>query len=184
MTMTGSFEPYDRIENGLKTRGFTGIEGMDSMGECHKNEKHYILRTDGLIIYSDVPFWTDHRDDPNVRYEIWAQEKYEGDDTPVFTFKALDKIMKERVLPNKYVDPKTVKIVDHVNNGQKVHFQYFRDDEFWYKTDAGLMFPVSLKEAQAGKATFLAEDKALYFMRWIKKYVQASQTESERPHES
>ena len=76
-----------------------------------------------------------------------------------------------------YVDPKTVVIKEHVRKGQMVHFQYFRDNEFWYKTDAGLLFPISLKEAQTGRATFLASDKAIYFMRWIKRYVEACKRE-------
>ena len=56
-----------------------------------------------------------------------------------------------------------------------VHFQYFRDNEFWYKTDKGLLFPISLEEAQAGRATFLASDKAIYYMRWIKRYIESCQ---------
>lgn len=82
------------------------------------------------------------------------------------------------VLLPRYVDPKTVVIKEHVNQGQKVTFQYFRDDEFWYKTDKGMLFPVSLKEAQAGRATFLAQDKAIYFMRWIKRYIEACKAET------
>jgi hypothetical protein len=57
-------------------------------------------------------------------------------------------------MQHKYIDPKTVVIKEHVKEGQMVHFQYFRDDEFWYKTDAGLLFPISLMEAQTGRATF------------------------------
>ena len=76
-----------------------------------------------------------------------------------------------------YVDPKTVVIKEHVNQGQMVHFQYFRDEEFWYQTDKGLLFPVSLKEALAGRATFLAHDKAIYYMRWIRRYVAACKEE-------
>jgi hypothetical protein len=33
----------------------------------------------------------------------------------------------------KYVDPKTVVIKEHVNQAQMVHFEYFRDEEFWYR---------------------------------------------------
>ena len=88
----------EELEAGLAARGFTGMEGMDSMGKCHKDEKHFILRTDGLIIYSDVPFWTNHRHDPNVRYEMWPQEDYSDeyytDPNPVFTWEALDKIIQ------------------------------------------------------------------------------------------
>jgi hypothetical protein len=52
--------------------------------------------------------------------------------------------------------------------GQQVHFQYYRDNELWYKTDSGFIFPVPLGEA--GTATFSREDKAIYFMRYIRKY--------------
>ena len=89
--------------------------------------------------------------------------------------------MENRILESKlkrYVDPKTVVIKEHVNQGQKVHFQYFRDSEFWYRTDKGLLFPVSLAEAQVGHATFLADDKAIYFMRWIRRYIELCKKES------
>ena len=73
----------------------------------------------------------------------------------------------------KYTDPKNVNIKEHVNQGQMVHFEYFRDEEFWYRTDKGLLFPISLKEASSGRATFLAHAKAIYYMRWIKRYIAA-----------
>lgn len=79
--------------------------------------------------------------------------------------------MIERKLPSPFVDPKAADVKEHVNRGQQAHFQYFRDDEFWYKTDAGLLFPIPLEEARTGRATFLASEKAIYFMRWIRKYV-------------
>ena len=79
--------------------------------------------------------------------------------------------MQQNQLTPRYVDPKTVVIKEHVKQGKMVHFQYFRDDEFWYKTDEGLLFPISLKEAQTGRGTFLASDKAIYYMRWIERYV-------------
>ena len=77
-----------------------------------------------------------------------------------------------------YVDPKTVVIKEHVAKGEMVHFEYFRDEEFWYRTDKGLLFPISLKEALTGRATFLAHDKAIYFMRWIRRYVAACKQEA------
>ena len=86
--------------------------------------------------------------------------------------------MQQNELVPTYVDPKTVVIKEHVNLEQTVHFQYFRDDEFWYKTDKGLLFPISLQEAQTGRATFLASDKAIYYMRWIKRYVEACKREA------
>ena len=85
--------------------------------------------------------------------------------------------MQQKNLAAKYVDPKSVLIKEHVKEGQKVHFQYFRDNEFWYKTEKGLLFPISLQEAQTGRATFLASDRAIYYMRWIKRYVEACKGE-------
>lgn len=51
---------------------------------------------------------------------------------------------------------------------EQVHFQYFRDGEFWYKTDSGFLFPVPLVDL--GKATLNATDKATLFVRYIRKY--------------
>lgn len=73
----------------------------------------------------------------------------------------------------KYVDPKTVKLIDLVKDGKKVRFSFFRDNEFWYEHEEGLLFPISVTEATTGKATFLAEDKAIYYMRWMKRYIES-----------
>lgn len=51
---------------------------------------------------------------------------------------------------------------------QRVQFQYYRDKELWYKTTNGFLFPVPISDV--GNATFLAEDKAILFMRYIRKY--------------
>jgi hypothetical protein len=61
----------------------------------------------------------------------------------------------------------TPKLIDLVKN-QQVHFQYYRDKELWYVTDSGFLFPVPIGDA--GTATFLKEDKAILFMRYIRKY--------------
>lgn len=76
-------------------------------------------------------------------------------------------------MTNSYIDPKTVSIKDHVVNDQKVHFSFFRDNQFWYKTDLGFVFPISLEEVQSSKVTLLQEDKALLFMRWMIKYIES-----------
>ena len=74
---------------------------------------------------------------------------------------------------NSYIDTKTVSIKEHVVNDQKVHFSFFRDNQFWYKTDLGFVFPISLEEVQLSKVTLLQEDKALLFMRWMRKYIES-----------
>jgi hypothetical protein len=50
-----------------------------------------------------------------------------------------------------------------------VKFQYYRDNQLFYKTETGLTFPVPI--ADIGNATFLAEDKAILFMRYIRKFI-------------
>ncbi|MBE0525354.1 MAG: hypothetical protein IH631_00305 [Candidatus Thorarchaeota archaeon] len=60
-------------------------------------------------------------------------------------------------------------IKDMVKDNQKVQFQFYRDKELWYKTETGFEFPVPIEDI--GNAIFLAEDKALLFMRYIRKHL-------------
>ena len=57
-----------------------------------------------------------------------------------------------------------------VNNNKKVKFVSFREGNFIYVTECGFEFPVPLTEI--GTATLLAEDKALLFLRYIRKHVE------------
>jgi len=68
----------------------------------------------------------------------------------------------------KILTTRTVK--EMVKNNQKVRFQFYRDGQLWYKAECGFEFPVSISEA--GTATFLAEDKAILFMRYIRKHLE------------
>ena len=78
---------YEELEKGLVDRGFVGIDGVDSMGDCHKDNKHYVLRTDGLIIYSNIPYHTDIKYyPPNAIAEHWGMEDE-------FTWEKLDEVM-------------------------------------------------------------------------------------------
>jgi hypothetical protein len=54
-----------------------------------------------------------------------------------------------------------------VSNNQVVQFQFYRAGHLYYKTQCGFVFPVPIEDI--GEATFLAEDKALLFMRYIRK---------------
>ena len=54
-------------------------------------------------------------------------------------------------------------------NNQKVRFSFYRDGQLWYETECGFRFPVPVEEA--GTATFLAQDRAILFMRYIRKYM-------------
>lgn len=60
-----------------------------------------------------------------------------------------------------------MKISDHVKG--KTTFQYFRENVLYYKTDTDLLFPIPIDDTNG--ATFLNEDKSIFFMRWIRKHL-------------
>jgi hypothetical protein len=59
-------------------------------------------------------------------------------------------------------------IKDMVKNKQ-VTFMYFQGGELWYKTEDGFEFPVPVSDT--GTGMFKTQDKALLFMRWIRKHL-------------
>lgn len=61
-------------------------------------------------------------------------------------------------------------IKDMVTGEKQVTFTRYREGELWYVADDGFEFPVPV--ADIGNATFLARDKALLFMRYIRKHMQ------------
>ena len=61
-------------------------------------------------------------------------------------------------------------IKDMVRDRKKVKFSFYRDKELWYVTENGFEFPVPIDEV--GNATFLAEDKAILFMRYIRLHLE------------
>lgn len=61
-----------------------------------------------------------------------------------------------------------VSIKDHVKG--KVTFQFYKDQQLFYKTETNLIFPVPIDDI--GNATFFNEDKALLFMRYIRKFLE------------
>ncbi len=60
-------------------------------------------------------------------------------------------------------------ILELVKN-KKVRFSFYREKELWYITDDGFEFPVPIEDV--GNATFLAEDKAILYMRYIRKHLE------------
>lgn len=56
-----------------------------------------------------------------------------------------------------------------VSNDKKVSFKYYRDGTLWYITECGFLFPVPISDI--GNATFHAEDRAMLFMRYIRKQI-------------
>jgi hypothetical protein len=65
-------------------------------------------------------------------------------------------------------------IKEMVQNNQKVIFRFYRDGQLWYTTECGFEFPVPI--AEAGTATFLASDRAILFMRYIRKHMEYLKT--------
>ena len=67
-------------------------------------------------------------------------------------------------------------IKEMVKDNAKVFFEYYRAGELWYKTEVGeFLFPVPIEDI--GDATFLNEDRAMLFMRYIRKYREACENE-------
>jgi len=60
---------------------------------------------------------------------------------------------------------------------KKVYFSHYKENELWYTTECGFMFPVPV--ADTGNAEFKNEDKATFFMRWIRKHLEMIATEKE-----
>lgn len=58
-------------------------------------------------------------------------------------------------------------IKDHISGF--VHFVCYGKGELWYRTDSGLEFPVPISDTQDG--IFLAKDRAMLFMRYIRKHL-------------
>lgn len=60
-------------------------------------------------------------------------------------------------------------IKDMVRDNQPVVFVRYFDGSLWYQTTCGFEFPVPLDDV--GNATLLAQDKAILFMRYIRKHI-------------
>jgi hypothetical protein len=59
-------------------------------------------------------------------------------------------------------------IKEMVANGKSVRFTHYKLGELWYETECGFAFPVPISDT--GDGTFLAADKAMLFMRYIRKH--------------
>lgn len=60
-------------------------------------------------------------------------------------------------------------IKEMVKDGKHVSFICFKDSELWYRTECGFDFPVPISDT--GTACFLAKDRAMLFMRYIRKHL-------------
>ena len=62
-----------------------------------------------------------------------------------------------------------MRLIDRVK-GKVVRFKFYKENELFYSTEDGFIFPVPISDI--GNATFLAEDKAPLFMRYIRKEME------------
>ena len=60
-------------------------------------------------------------------------------------------------------------IKEMVKDGKVVRFVRYARSELWYVTEDGFEFPVPISDTNG--ATFQAQDKAILFMRWIRKHL-------------
>jgi hypothetical protein len=60
-------------------------------------------------------------------------------------------------------------IKDLVQPGKRVTFVRYHKNDLWYRCDDGFEFPVNVSDTN--DAEFLAEDKAITYMRWIRKHI-------------
>ena len=66
-----------------------------------------------------------------------------------------------------------------VKDGAKVNFLYYRKGELWYETEINqFKFPVPIEDT--GDGTFLVQDTAMMYMRYIRKHIQNINEEHER----
>lgn len=68
-------------------------------------------------------------------------------------------------------------IKDMVRDGKKVIFTHYRKGHLYYQTESGFEFPVPISDI--GDATFEAEDKAMLFMRYIRKALDGAKATDE-----
>jgi hypothetical protein len=61
-------------------------------------------------------------------------------------------------------------IKDMVKDNKRGRFSFYRDRQLFYQTECGFEFPVPIDDI--GNATFLAEDKAILFMRYIRRHLK------------
>lgn len=57
---------------------------------------------------------------------------------------------------------------DHIKG--QVNFLEYRQGNLWYRCETGFEFPVPVDDC--GEASFKVEDKALLFMRYIRRHLQ------------
>lgn len=64
----------------------------------------------------------------------------------------------------------TYNLKEMVKDKKKVHFSFYREGNLYYETECGFKFKVPISDT--GTGTFLAEERASHFMRWIRPAIE------------
>lgn len=67
-------------------------------------------------------------------------------------------------------------VKEMVSGGKQVRFSHYAKGELWYATEDGFAFPVPISDT--GDGAFKNQDRAMLFMRWIRKQVEAIQADT------
>lgn len=67
--------------------------------------------------------------------------------------------------------------IKEIVKDKKTHFQFYKSGELWYKTESDVEYPVPIDDI--GDGIFLAEDKAILHMRYIRKHLEMIKTAKE-----
>lgn len=95
--------------------------------------------------------------------------------------KALPIVDRPEIIPISQKKQKFMKIPnikDLVKDNKTVRFIKYRKGELYYITDCGFEFVVPIEDT--GDGQFLAEDRAILFMRYIRKQIQKLEEELNR----
>ncbi len=62
---------------------------------------------------------------------------------------------------------------DMIKDDKKVHFKFFRGNTLFYETEDGFLFEVPANDI--GTGIMNRDDKAIVYMRWIRKQLDANE---------
>lgn len=73
-----------------------------------------------------------------------------------------------------------VNVIEHIREGQKATFRFFRGGTLFYETEQGLLFEIS--RSDTGDAVFNAVEKASALMKWIRKQLEINKEDKKEIH--
>ena len=70
-------------------------------------------------------------------------------------------------------------IKEMVSGDKTVQFKFYRKGNLYYSTQDGFVFPVPIEDC--GDATFKDSDRAMLFMRYIRKEIELRESSEPQP---